>query len=172
MRKLSLCIITLLALSSLGCITHEGQLAILLTSNADGAPAGTSQVNVTVTAVELWDNENNVWLTVAAGAQTHELVGLGSRVAPIAFLDGIERGSYTRVRMTFDDTQSNVITETGRRDPMRFDPDAVVVQSVVTVVEDASSEALFEFDLNASLNRRGNGTWLMRPVVRQVGSAR
>ena len=34
------------------------------------------------------------------------------------------------------------------------------------------SEALFEFDLNASLNRRGNGTWLMRPVVRQVGSAR
>ena len=172
-RKLTLCLIGLLAASALGCITHEGQLAILMTTGSNSALAlGAQQVNVEITSVELWDAENRSWITVAGGSQVHELVGLGSRVSPIALVNSIERGNYTQIRITFSQGNSSVVTDTGRRDPLRIDPTGVTVQALAAVVEEEAADVVLELDLDSSLSRRNNGSWVLRPVVRQVASGR
>jgi hypothetical protein len=174
MRQLTLCLIALLAVTSFGCVSHEGQLAILMTSGATATTVTTArQVNVEITSVELWDTNNDTWVTVASGRQTHELVGLSGRVSPIALVNAIERGNYTQIRINFDSAGSSVVTDTGRRDNLRVDPSTVTVQALAAVVEDAAADVVLELDLGASLSQRTTGAWLLRPVVRQVaGSAR
>jgi len=173
MRKLTLCLIGLLAASAFGCVTHEGQLAILMTTASSSQLAlGAQQVNVEITSVVLWDTESNAWITVAGGSQVHELIGLAGRASPIALVNSIERGNYTQIRITFSQDNSSVITDTGRRDPLRIDPLTVTVQALAAVVEDEASDVLLELDLSASLTLRNNGNWVLRPVVRQVGSTR
>ena len=170
MRKLILCLIGLLAASACGCVTHEGQLTILMTSGS-ASTLGAQQVNVEITSVDLWDAENNSWITVAGGSQIHELVGLAGRAGPIALVNSIERGNYTRVRITFSQGNSSVVTTAGRRDSLRIDPLAVTVQAIAAVVENQATNVVLELDLNASLSLRGNGNWVLRPVVRQVAAS-
>lgn len=172
-RKLTLCLIGLLAASAFGCVNHEGQLAILMTSGSSSALAlGAQQVNVEITSVDLWNSQNNTWTTVAGGSQMHELVGLADRVSPIALVNSLERGNYTQIRITFSPGNSSVVTEKGRRDPLRIDPLLVTVQALAAVVEDESVDVVLELDLAASLSLRGNGNWILRPVVRQVAGTR
>ncbi len=169
MRKLTLCLIGLLAVSTFGCITHEGQLTILMTNSSTSTfSLAAQQVNLEITSVDLWDSDNSTWITVAGGSQVHELVGLAGRVSPIALVNSIERGNYTQVRIVFSHTNSSVVTSTGRRDPLRIDPNSITVQAVASVVEDAASDVLLEMDLAASLTHRNNGNWVLRPVVRQI----
>jgi len=172
MRKLILCLIGLLTATVVGCITHEGQLAILMTSDTTTLSLSARQVNIEITSVDLWDNENTAWITVAGGSQVHELVGLDGRVSPIALVNSIERGNYTQVRITFSQDNSSVITDTGRHDPLRITPLTVTVQALAAVVENEAADVLLELDLGASLSLRGNGNWVLRPVVRQVASSR
>ncbi len=172
MRKLTLCLIGVLAASAIGCISHEGQLAILLTSGSTATlRTDAQQVNVEITSVDLWDNEDRVWITVAGGSQIHELIGLAGRASPIALLNSIERGNYTQIRITFSQANSSVITDTGRRDALRIDPSGVTVQALAAVVEDETANVVLELDLDSSLSRRNNGNWVLRPVVRQVASS-
>lgn len=172
MRKLTLCLIGLLAASAFGCITHEGQLAILMTSGSTSTLAlGTQQVNVEITSVDLWNSANAAWITVAAGSQIHELVGLAGRVSPIALVNSIERGNYTQIRITFSQVNSSVVTDTGRRDPLRIDPQVITVQALAAVIEEETADVVLELDLTASLSRRGNGNWVLRPVIRQIASS-
>lgn len=171
MRKLTLCLIGLLAASAFGCITHEGQLAILMTTGSTSTlTLGVQQVNIEITSVDLWDSGNATWITVAGGSQVHELVGLAGRVSPIALVNSIERGNYTQIRITFSQINSSVVTDTGRRDPLRIDPLVVTVQALAAVVEEETADVILELDLSASLSRRGNGNWVLRPVVRQIAS--
>jgi hypothetical protein len=173
MRKLTLCLIGLFAASALGCISHEGQLAILMTSGTTNTVAASAkQVNVEITSVELWDSSNNAWVTVSGGSQVHELVGLSGRVSPIALVNSIERGNYTQVRVTFAEGNSSVVLDSGRREPLRIDPLTITVQGLAAVVEDASADMTLEFDLDSSLALRPSGVWQMRPVMRQVAGPR
>ena len=173
LRKLTLCLIAMFALASFGCVSHEGQLAILMTSGPSAVSSPDArQVNVEITSVELWDTGSNAWVTVSAGSQIHELVGLSGRVSPIALVNSIDRGNYTQVRITFSPNSSSVVTDTGRRDDLRIDPRVVTVQALATVVEDASSDVVLELDLASSLSQRSTGSWILRPVVRQIASNR
>ena len=130
------------------------------------------QVKIGSTSVDLGDNENTAWITVDGGSQVHELVGLDGRVSPIALVNSIERGNYTQVRITFSQDNSSVITDTGRHDPLRITPLTVTVQALAAVVENEAADVLLELDLGASLSVRGNGNWVLRPVVRQVAASR
>jgi len=172
MRKLTLCLIGLLAASAFGCITHEGQLAILMTSGDDSTlTLSAQQVNIEITSVDLWDGTNSTWITVSGGSQVHELLGLSGRVSPIALINSIERGNYTQIRITFSQANSSVVTVTGRRDPLRIEPQVITVQALAAVVEDAAADVLLELDLAASLSLRSNGNWVLRPIVRQIASS-
>ncbi|NKB88789.1 MAG: DUF4382 domain-containing protein [Acidobacteria bacterium] len=168
MRKLTLCLIGLFAVSALGCVDHEGQLAILMTSTTS-TTVSASQVNLEITSVELWDAGSNTWVTVSGGSQVHELVGLNGRLTPIALVDAIDEGTYSRVRITFNEARSGVVLSSGRREPLRVEPTAITVQTIAPVVEDQAFNLTLELDLDASLAERPSGSWLIRPVVRQVG---
>ena len=45
---------------------------------------------------------------------------------------------------------------------------ALTVPVAVTVVEETQVDVLLDIDLPASLTLKGNGTWVLRPVMRQT----
>ena len=170
MRKLAtLCMIGLLAVSALGCIDNEGQLAVLMTSNASAVTLA-SQVNLEITSVELWDNSNDTWVTVSGGSQVHEVIGLSGRLTPIALVDAINEGTYGQVRITFNEARSSVVLDTGRREPLQIEPTVITVQTIAPVIEDQAFNLTLELDVDASLSLRPSGTWLIRPVMRQIAN--
>ncbi len=179
MRKTAsaICLIALLAASGLGCIQHEGQLALFLTSNSSlqiGQQGQTAldvrQVNLAVTSVEILVPEARAFLTLARGVQTYELIGLSDRSGLLALADALTLGTYTRVRITFSSNDSYIVDESGRQQPLNVDPLEIEVPALFDVVEDAATEVMFEIDLAASLAQKGNGSWILRPVVRQGAS--
>jgi hypothetical protein len=169
MRKFTLCLIGMLAASALGCVTHEGPLAILMTSGPSASSSfSAKQINVEIIVVELWDSGSQTWVTVSGGSQVHELLGLEGRVSPIALVNSIERGNYTQVRVTFAEGNSSVVDANGRREPMRIEPTVITVQGLASVVEDATNNMTLELDLGVSLTERNSGLWTLRPVMRQI----
>lgn len=170
MRKTAarLCLIGLIAASSLACVAHEGQLAILLTtSTADATVFGAQQVNLEVTSVEVWDSQERVFVNLAFGSQVYELVGLDGRTSLLALANELTEGNYSQVRLTFSQGRSSVVTTAGRRQPLSIEPTALTVPVAFRVVEDTESNVLLDIDLDASLALKANGTWVLRPVVRQ-----
>ena len=163
-----LCLIGLLAAASFGCVAHEGQLAVFLTTTSSTTSAlAAQQVNLEVTSVEIWDNEERVFVNLAAGSQVYELVGLDGRASVLALASQLTRGYYSQVRLTFSQSRSSVVTDAGRRQPLSIEPMTMTVPVAFQVVEDAESSLLLDIDLAASLALKGNGTWVLRPIIRQ-----
>lgn len=173
MRKVApaLCLVGLLAGGTLGCIDHEGQLAIFLTSdtatdNQAGA-AGAQQVNVEVTGVAIRDADSGRFLTLSLGAQVYELLGLSGRASLLALADSLDAGIYDAVRITFSTANSSVVNSAGRRNPLAIEPISITVPVLSTVVQDVQGAITLTVDLSASLTLKNNGTWLFRPVLFQ-----
>lgn len=163
----------LLAASALGCIDHEGQLAVFLTDTSRARNISARQVNVEVISVEIRDADNGTFTTLSRGAQVHELVGLGGRSSLLALAPELERGTFSEIRLTFSAGNSSVLDDRGRLVPLIIDPLTATVPAAFTVLEDASTDVLLDIDLDASLSLRNNGDWILRPVVRHtVGSNR
>jgi len=175
MRKTAAtCLIALLAVAGSGCIQHEGQLTVFLTraqgqggQNTQTAPGGIRQVNLGVTTVELLVPDKKAFVTLSRGLQTFELMGLGGRGGLLAIADSLTRGNYSQLRLTFSAADSFIVDERGRQQPLAVQPVTIAVPTLISIVEDASTEVNLEIDLNASLAQKGNGNWILRPVLRQ-----
>jgi hypothetical protein len=164
-----ICLIGLLAAPSLGCISHEGQLGVFLTtSSTTDAAIAAQQVNLEITSLEVWDNDKNVFVNLSTGSQVYELIGLEGRQSLLALATELEQGSYSQVRLSFSESNSSIVTAAGRRNPLSIEPTTLTVPVAFRVVEDTESGVLMDIDLPASLTLKGNGTWVLRPVMRQV----
>lgn len=172
MRKIApaLSMIVLLAGASLGCIDRAGQLSLYLSGSStlgDAAAAtGAQQVNVEVIEVALRQADSGAFLTLAAGSQVYELIGLEGRLSLLALADDLEPGSYNAVRLTFAENNSSVVTDAGRKTQLSIEPSTVLVPVLAQVQDDAHSTVEIEFDVAASVTRKGNGSWVLRPVLR------
>lgn len=175
MRKVApaLCLIGLLAGGTLGCIDHEGQLAVFLTSDTttsdQAATAGAQQVNVEVTGVAIRDADSGRFLTLSLGAQVYELIGLSGRASLLALADSLDAGTYDAVRITFSTANSSVVNTAGRRNPLAIEPISITVPVLSNVVEDVQGSLTLTIALTASLTLKSNGTWVFRPVLFQNG---
>jgi len=173
MRKaaLAICLVGLLAASATGCIQHEGQLAIFLTNaatNNSQLAVSARQVNIDVTAIEVLEPQDRAFVTLSRGSQMYELIGLSNRTSLLAVADALKEGNYREIRLTFSPGTSSVIDDRGRRHDLSIQPSQVSVPALFTVVEDGSTNVVLEIDLEASLDLRANGNWILRPVIRQT----
>ncbi len=172
MRKAApaFCTIGLLAVSTLGCIRHEGQLALFLTStdNTQQGVITAQQVNIDITSVEILEPQSGTFLSLSHGSQIHEVLGLVDRNSLLALADSLDEGSYQEVRLTLSAANSTVVDDRGRVQPLRVEPETITVPAFFTVIEDGSTNVILEIDLQASLKLRANGAWVLRPVIRQV----
>lgn len=166
------CLLGLLSVSGLGCIAHEGQAALFLTTtvgNFAGQPTlGVQQVNLEITSVAALDADSGNYIVLSHGAQVYELVGLAGRASLLALVSQLTEGDYSQVRLTFSDANSSVINDAGRRNPLTIEPREITVPVLMRVVEDFETNVVLDIDLPASLNLKGNGLWVLRPVVRQA----
>lgn len=158
----------LLAASALGCIDHEGQLAVFLTDTNQTQNISARQVNVELVSVEIRDADNGTFETLSRGAQVHELVGLDGRSSLLALAPELERGTFSEIRLTFSAGNSSVLDDRGRVRPLIIAPLTTTVPAAITVLEDGSTDVLLDIDLDASLSLRNNGDWVLRPVVRHA----
>lgn len=173
MRKLAptVCLIGLLAVTGAACIQHEGELAVLLTSDTtttqDGAVEGATQVNVEVTAVAVRDADSGEFVTLSSGSQVHELLSLEGRSSLLALANQLDEGTYSAVRLRFSEANSRVVTDAGRMTPLVIEPTLLTVPTVFRVIEDTQARVTLVLDITASVAQKANGTWVFRPVIRR-----
>jgi hypothetical protein len=175
MRKLASAILAVaVALAAGGCIQHEGQLAAYLTYDAPDSQQsmlGLQQVSVEVTQVDVQSAEDGAFRTIMRGSLSLELLRLGSdRWALLALGQGLEEGTYQAIRITFSSEGSSVINDAGRRHDLRIEPEQVIVPVHFQIVEDATSDVLLDFAVDASLALKANGNYVMRPVITQIST--
>lgn len=163
------CLLALLALSSIGCLAHEGQAALYLTtSGAADSLTGVQQVNLEITSVAALDADSGSYIVLSFGSQVYELVGLEGRASLLALAGQLNEGDYRQVRLTFSDANSSVVNDAGRRNPMVVEPGQITVPVLIRVIENEETQVILDIDLAASLTLKSNGTWALRPVVRQA----
>ncbi len=171
MRKIApaLCLVALLAGASLGCINHQGQLTVYLTDSTgfDDAQAalGIQQVNVEIVDVALRDADSRQFLTLAGGSRVYELIGLQSRLNVLALADALDVGTYDAVRITFAERNSSIVTAAGRKTPLVIEPVSIIVPVIVRIADSNQVAITLDFHATASISQKGNGTWVLRPVV-------
>lgn len=161
------CLLGLLAVSSIGCIAHEGQAALFLTATGEDV-VGVQQVNIEITSVAALDSDSGSYIVLSHGTQVYELVGLSDRVSLLALAGQLTEGDYRQVRLTFSAANSSVVNDAGRRNPLGIEPTEITVPVLMRIVEDLETQVVLDIDLTASLTLKNNGTWVLRPVVRQA----
>ncbi len=169
----TICMIGLLALIGLGCVEHKGQLAVFMTSGSTSTAAVTTaaqQVTVEVVGVDILDDESGNYITLSAGSQLYEILGLGSNVHLLALANQLNEGTYQQVRIRFSEANSTVINAGGRSSKLKIDPESVTVAVPFNVLTDGSTELTIALDVAQSLSQKANGAWVLRPVFRPVAT--
>lgn len=79
---------------------------------------------------------------------------------------GVEPGLYEFIRVDLDESRSSVVeAATGEVLPLQIASREIKVLGPFTVEEGLVTTVLLDFDADRSLVRRGDGRWLLRPVI-------
>jgi Domain of unknown function (DUF4382) len=81
----------------------------------------------------------------------------------------VEPGEYEFIQINIDERRSNLV-ESGERKDLQVPSQEVKVLGRFTVDEDHRTTITLDFDADESLIRRGNGEWLLRPVIVITGN--
>ncbi|HJO04748.1 MAG TPA: DUF4382 domain-containing protein [Acidobacteriota bacterium] len=164
----AICMIGLLALVGLGCVEHQGQLGVFLTAANAGTTLAISpqQVTVEIVGVDVLDSESGNFVTLSAGSQLYEILGLDGNQQLLALADRLDEGTYQQIRLRFSEVNSTVVNAGGRREKLKIDPEAVTVGIPFTVQTDGSTQVIIALDIDQSLSQKSNGRWVLRPVLR------
>ncbi len=169
----TICMIGLLALTGLGCVEHQGQLAVFMTSGSSLTATVTTaaqQVTVEVIGVDVLDSESGNYVTLSAGSQLYEILGLDGNVHLLALANQLDEGTYQQVRVRFSEVNSTVINAGGRSQKLKIDPEVVTVAVPFNVQTDGSTEVTIALDVAQSLSQKANGSWVLRPVFRPTSN--
>ena len=160
--------IGLLAVLGLGCVEHQGQLGVFLTGSTTGTTFTTTaqQVTVEVIGVDVLDSDSVAFVTLSAGSQRYEILGLEGNEQLLALANQLDEGTYQQIRVRFSEVNSAVINAGGRSQELKIDPESVTVAIPFSVQTDGSTRVVIAMDVGQSLSQKANGTWILRPVLR------
>ncbi len=166
-RRASVALFALMVVS-LGCSsgdspasTRTGTLRVEITD----APADeVSEINVYIVGLTVKPSGEPV-RRVAADIGLVDLLTLtdGRFLEIIASVDVAD---YDHLRIDLDQTRSNVVEKgSGAEKPLKIASEEVKVNGGFTVRRDRDTTIGLDFDARRSLRRRGNGDWLLVPVI-------
>jgi len=128
------------------------------------APAGVDQVNIYFTSVDAKPVGRSVeHLDLQLASNPIDLLTLDDKV--VGFAAGeVDPGEYEFVHINIDESRSYLI-ENGVRKTLRVPSQEIKVVGGFSIDDDHVTTLTLDFDADASLNRLGNGDWMLRPVV-------
>jgi hypothetical protein len=79
---------------------------------------------------------------------------------------GVEAGSYEFIQIELDETCSSVVEiATGERKELQIPSRQIKVLGGFSVAQGRDTRLVLDFDADQSLVKRGNGEWLLKPVI-------
>jgi hypothetical protein len=88
----------------------------------------------------------------------------------IGFAAGLVRpGAYEFIHINIDERKSYIV-ENGRKKSLQVPNEKIKIVRGFRVGEDAMTTLTLDFDAEASLLKRGNGEWLLTPIVLITGN--
>ena len=128
------------------------------------APAGVDQVNIYFTSVDAKPVGRSLeHLTLNLSANPTDLLTLDDKV--VGFAAGeVDPGAYEFLHINIDESRSYLV-ENGVRKPLRVPSQEIKVVGGFEIDDAHVTTLTLDFDADASLNKLGNGDWMMRPVV-------
>jgi hypothetical protein len=132
------------------------------------APAGVDQVNIYFTSVDAKPVGRSLeHLTLNLSANPIDLLTLDDKV--VGFAAGeVDPGAYEFLHINIDESRSYLV-ENGVRKPLRVPSQEIKVVGGFEIDDAHVTTLTLDFDADASLNKLGNGDWMMRPVVLIAG---
>ena len=132
------------------------------------APAGVDQVNIYFTSVDAKPVGRSLeHLTLNLSANPIDLLTLDDKV--VGFAAGeVDPGAYEFLHINIDESRSYLV-ENGVRKPLRVPSQEIKVVGGFEIDDAHVTTLTLDFDADASLNKLGNGDWMLRPVVLIAG---
>jgi len=132
------------------------------------APAGVDQVNIYFTSVDAKPVGGPLeHLALNLSSNPIDLLTLDDKV--VGFAAGeVDAGQYEFVHINIDQDRSYLI-ENGVRKTLRVPSQEIKVVGGFEIDDDDVTTLTLDFDADASLNKLGNGDWMLRPVVLIAG---
>ena len=138
----------------------SSNLRLMLTD----APAGVDQVNIYFTSVDakpVGGSKERLQLELATNPI--DLLTLDDRV--VGFATGVvDSGDYEFIHINIDQDRSYLV-ENGVRKPLKVPSQEIKVVGGFSIDDDHTTTLTLDFDADKSLNKLGNGDWMLHPVV-------
>jgi len=78
----------------------------------------------------------------------------------------VEAGRYEFIQVNLDQSRSNVVEiNNSQTMPLKIASEEIKVLGGFTVEPGGETEVVLDFDADRSLKKRGNGDWLLEPVI-------
>ena len=137
-----------------------GNLRLMLTD----APAGVDQVQIYFTTVDAKPVGGSMErLTLQLASNPVDLLTLDDKV--VGFAAGeVAPGEYEFIHINIDQDRSYLV-ENGVRKTLRVPSQEIKIVGGFAIQDDHTTTVTLDFDADASLNKLGNGDWMLRPVV-------
>lgn len=142
-----------------GTASGSGILAVQLT---DAHTDSVSQVNVHIVGLMV-KRSNAPVETLGFAGRTVELLAL-ENTTELMIEAEVPAGSYEFIQVELDESLSNVV-ENGDTKPLQIPSEEIKVLGGFEVEADGATTVLLDFDAEESLMKRGDGQWLLRPVI-------
>lgn len=148
--------------------TATGSLRLYLVD----APGDYEAVNIVVTGISAHragEDSLSGWFTVAADTDTVDLLQFTEGNVFVLADSTLPAGHYTQLRLQVGQG-SNVVVE-GQAYPLEIPSGmqtGIKLNHPFFITEDALYEATLDFDADRSIHMTGQGTYMLRPVIRVV----
>lgn len=142
-----------------GTASGSGTLAVRMT---DAHTDSVSEVNVRIVGLTVKRADAPVERLDFPGRNI-ELLAL-ENTSELLTTAEVAAGSYEFIQVELDQSQSNVV-DSGDTKPLQIPSEKIKVQGGFEVGPDGTTTLLLDFDAEESLVKRGDGQWLLRPVI-------
>jgi hypothetical protein len=157
---IALCVLAL-ALTACAPESSEGRVVVTVTDAATNMGAVTS-VEVTIDKVEA-HSATEGWVTLSANQKTVDLLELKATGAQALLADEtLTEGSYDQMRLEISNV---VVTDADGDHEAKLPSNVLKVNTNLTVGNNTTSTASFDFIADESLHVTGNGKYILAPVV-------